>query len=140
MRNVSFKEGLQWLTLLSVALVYGIYFLKVTPPEDVDVTARQITQFGWLTGLLVVIHIVGAAALLSFNRFRDEPDDERDRLIQLKSRSIASYALGAGVVMSMAPAYFLPGNFWVLHALLGVLVVSQMLESVIQIVLYRRGF
>lgn len=140
MLKPSFKEGLQWLTMLSVALVYGVYFLKVLPPSGIDVTQRQVVQFGWLTGLLIVILIVGASALVSVNRMKDEADDERDRLIQLKSRSIASFALSGGVVLCMAVAYFRPGNFAVLHALLGVLVIAQILESATQIFLYRRGF
>ena len=138
--GMSFKEGLQWIILISVLLVYGVYFSQAGVSREADVTAREIIRFSYLTGLLIVLNIVGASVLASFKKYQDKPADERDRLIQWKSQSVASYVLTSGVLFSMACAHFFSGNSPVLHALLGSLVVTQVVDSGLQIFYYRRGY
>lgn len=138
--NNGFNENFQWISFFGVAGIYGYYFSKVLPPAGPDVTAEQIVFFTVLIVLLVVIYIVGAILCTALDRFKDYEEDERDKLIRLKGRRSASYILALGVAVGMACAFFTQGNFWVMHALLGTLVVSQLIESATQIFYYRRGF
>ena len=91
---MSFREGLQWITLIGVGLVYGGYFSRVMKPVEIDVTAGQIALFAWYTALLVAIHVVGTIVLVGFGRMREDEEDERDRMIATRSRS-ACAALAA---------------------------------------------
>ena len=61
--NNSFKENYHWVTLISIVLIYGYYFVKVLPPSGPDITAENVTLFAGLLVLLVVLHIVGAIVL-----------------------------------------------------------------------------
>ena len=138
--NNGFNENYQWITLLGVTGIYGYYFLKVLPPGGPDVTAEQIVFFTVLLVLLVVVYIVGAILCVAIDRFKDPKEDERDKFVRLKGRRNASYVLTLGTFAAMACAFFTEGNFWVVHALLGSLVVSQLAESATQVFYYRRGF
>ena len=140
MSKIGYAEGMQWVTLLAVTGVYGWYFLQIAPGFQGDIGAREIVRFGWYIGLLVVLHIVGAAILAGYFRGRDVDEDERDHSIRARSRVAASYVLGVGVILCMPVAYFIEGHSAVLHAMLGTLVLAQVVESAIQIFCYRRGF
>jgi len=139
MKN-GFKENLQWVTLISIAGIYGYYFAKVTPSAGPDVSAEDIVLFTTMLVLLIVIHIVGAIVLISMERFKEPLLDERDKLINLKGGRNASYVLALGACVGIACAFFLEGNFWVMHALLASMVLAQLLESATQIFHYRKGF
>jgi len=92
MKN-GFKENLQWVTLISIAGIYGYYFAKVTPSAGPDVSAEDIVLFTTMLVLLIVIHIVGAIVLISMERFKEPLLDERDKLINLKGGRNASYGM-----------------------------------------------
>jgi len=138
--NNSFNENFQWVMLLGVGGVYGYYLSQVLPPAGVSISAENVALFVILLVALILIHIVGAIVCAALNRFKDPESDERDRLIVLKSYRPAYYVLTVGVFQAMACAFFLPGNFWVLHSLLAGLVLAQIVESAMQIIHYRRGF
>ncbi len=138
--NNGFNENFQWINLLGVVGIYGYYFSKILPPSGPDVTAEQIVFFTVLLVLLVVVYIIGAILCVAIDRFKDPKEDERDKLVRLKGRRNTSYALVLGTFVAMACAFFTEGNFWVVHALLGSLVVAQLVESATQIFYYRRGF
>ena len=138
--KIGFRENLQWITLISVAGIYGYYFAKVTPPASPDVSTEDIVLFTMMLVLLIVIHIVGAIILISLEHFKESILDERDKLIYLKGGRNASWVLASGTCVGIACAFFIEGNFWVVHALLASLVLAQLLESATQIFYYRRGF
>jgi hypothetical protein len=137
--KTGFRENTEWLTLLSVTGIYGYYFSRVLPPAGPDITGEQIMLFAFMVVLLVVINIIGAIALVSLEKFKQPEDDERDRLIALKGNSIAGWVLVVGVVAGMHCAWFVPGNFWIMHVLLTSLVVSQLADSATRIFHYRMG-
>jgi heme/copper-type cytochrome/quinol oxidase subunit 2 len=134
-----FKENIQWLTLVSVAVIYGYYLSKVLPPQGPDITREQIVLFASMVVLLVVITIIGAIFLVALEKYREPKDDERDKLIALKGNSIAGWVLTIGVIAAMHVAWLVPGNFWIMHALLMSLVVSQLADSATRIFHYRLG-
>lgn len=134
-----FKENIQWLILASMAGIYGYYFSRVLPAAGPDITGEQIKLFTSMVVLLVVINIVGAILLVSLEKFREPDVDERDKLIALKGNSIAGRVLTAGVFAGICSAWFMPGNFWVMHALLASLVAAQLADSATRIFHYRTG-
>jgi hypothetical protein len=130
---------MEWLTLISVAGIYGYYFAKVLPAAGPDITADQIALFVSMVVLLVVINIIGAIVLVAWEKSGEPEADERDRLIALKGNSIAGWVLTAGVFLAMWCSWTSPGNFWVMHTLLASLVASQLAGSSVRIFHYRMG-
>lgn len=137
----SFNENFEWVTLVSVTAIFGYYFLSVLPPNEPNITSDQVLLFVVLLALLVVLYIIGATIFINLNDDEDELlVDEREQMILLKGYRPSYYVLTLGVWAAMASAFFLEGNFWVMHALLTALVLAQLTESATKIYYYRRGF
>ncbi len=135
--DLSFREKSLWLVLLSLAAIFGAYFVAVLPAADSDVLPAQVVLFVTLVVLLVVVQVVAHAVLAIIDRRHEA--DERDRLIELKGTRNASYVLATGVFFAICAALFVDGNFVVTHLLLGFWVIAHLVEIASQLVLYRRG-
>jgi hypothetical protein len=134
---VTFKEKSAAATLLALLVIYGGYFatalgrgLDVPAPMIDGALARTV---GTLIGLLIVFHIIIAV----FDH--KQKADERDRLIALIGDRNGGYVAGSGALgaMLMLLGQLSPG--YVIHALLGALVLGEIVKIVTQLYLYRRG-
>jgi hypothetical protein len=137
--DLSFREKYEYVVIVGLLVVYGYYFSRVLPPSGSDISTGQVTLFVGLLVLLIVIFVVGAIALEVQNRSDAVPDDERDKLITLKSTQNAHFLLAAGSVTAIISALLTDGNFWFVHVLLATLVLSQLLESLSRLYYYRQG-
>lgn len=134
-----FREKFEYVVITGVLLVYGYYFYRVLPPGGVNVSPQQVRLFVGMLVLLIVIFIAGAAILAVRMRSDAGPDDERDKLITLKSTQNAHFVLAGGSVTAIVSALVTDGNFWFVHVLLATLVLAQLLESVSRLFYYRQG-
>jgi hypothetical protein len=133
----SFQEKSLWLMLVSLILVFGVYFASVLPARSGDVLPHQVVLFVSLIVLLVVFQIIGHVVLAVVDRRHGT--DERDRIIELKGTRNGSYMLAAGVCASICLALLTEGNFLFTHVLLAFWVLAQLVEIGSQLALYRRG-
>jgi uncharacterized membrane protein len=138
---MSFREKSAWITLVSVLLCFGIYFGALATGR-IERFSMSAFHFGLVSiiALIVlqfVLHVV--TAMLSVSDAR-APLDERERLIELRSRSIGYYVLMAwmgGIIIAVHSSAVRKLDV-VFIAWLGV-VVAVLAVSVAQIVQYRRG-
>ena len=137
--DLSFREKFEYVVIVGLLAVYGYYFFRVLPPMGSDILPEQITLFVGLLVLLILIFIVGAIALAVQARSDAVPDDERDKLITLKSMRNAYFLLAGGAVTAIVSALVTEGNFWFVHVLLVTLVLAQLLESLSRLYYYRQG-
>ena len=137
--DLSFREKFEYVVIVGLLAVYGHYFFRVLPPMGSDIFPEQITLLVGLLVLLVLIFIVGAIALAVQARSNAVPDDERDKLITLKSMRNAYFLLAGGAVTAIVSALVTEGNFWFVHVLLVTLVLAQLLESLSRLYYYRQG-
>jgi hypothetical protein len=136
----SFREKKQWLIIIAMLVVYGFYFSRVLPPSGPEITIEQASLFIGLLVPLVGIFIIGAVLMAISGKAETVQEDERDRLIALKSMRNAHYLLASGAVISVSSALFTEGNFWFAHLMLATLVLAQVFESASCLFYYRRGF
>jgi hypothetical protein len=66
-------------------------------------------------------------------------DDERDRLVDLRSERIGGYILAVGVFAGIGLAMVRADRFWIAQALIAALVIAEITSGVVKLVLYRRG-
>ncbi len=140
--NISFREKSLWLLLLSLIVVFGVYFVSVLPVRSSNVAPTHVGSFVGMLILLVVIQIIGQTLLAIANRRELASriqSDERDALIKLKSMRLASYVLATGIFLSICVALVVPGNFAFVHVLLAFWVLAQAVEIVFQLIFYRQG-
>lgn len=139
---MSFREKSQWVVLVTVATVYGGYFIEVLPPQGADVAAVDLARFAGAALLLVALQIAAHVALAIHARReleRGVQEDERDRMIGLRASRLSGFMLASGAFAALATGVLIPGNFAFVHVLLGALVLSQLCEAAMQVILYRRG-
>ncbi len=134
---ISYREKSLGLVTLALILVYGHYFARVLPGHGANLTADH----GWLlVGTVVstiVLIIIGQIALAIVDT--PEREDERDRQIALSAANAKSVVLAVGIIAAIAAAVLLAGNFWLVQVLLLSLVLSEIVDTVIQLYQYRRG-
>ncbi len=142
MMNLSFREKSLGLLVLSLIVIFGFYFASVLPAQFTNVMPSHIMSFIGMLILLIVIQIIGNTLIAIASRRELAAkvlSDERDALINLTSSRLGSYVLSFGVSCSLCIALFVPGNFAFVHTLLAFWVLSQVVETVSQLILYRRG-
>lgn len=141
---MSFREKRAWVTMLALIFVLLLFWLHISPtrmlapPPDVWV----LHVLGLMIATFVTIEII-AQIIMRIRSPRDAktPKDEREQLIELKSRAIAWYVF---VILSLS------GIFVTLHAganeiglgfvVLSSFVVAEIVNYAMRILYYRRGF
>lgn len=140
--SMTFQEKSLWLTLVALAVAFGGVFQSVwstllPTPVARDLLPREAGLFAGATVVMVVILVVGHVVIAIVDR-RTETD-ERDRWIELRGERIGSFVLAVGVFLTLCTALATEGNAVMAHVLLGSWVLAQAVETVAQLVLYRRG-
>ncbi len=135
---MSFREKSAWISVLSMAGIYGYYFWSVIRNRP-----HGHVYFGGLLGTiiaLVILQVVlNVAAAIFSPRDANAPRDERDKLIELRSMRVAYAGLATAVAMACFFGAFNPPIIFNTNALLFILVTAEMMRSGCQIIQYRRG-
>lgn len=135
---MSFREKSAWISMLSMATIYGFYFWSV-------IAGRKPGGFhfgGLLETIvaLVVLQIVLTTAVAIFTpKEASAPRDERDKLIELRSMRVAYSGLATSVALACFFGAFDPPIVFNTNSLLFILVTAEILRSACQIIQYRRG-
>lgn len=137
MDGLSFREKSLWLMLASLAGGFALYAASVWTADVPNVLPQHVAAFAAMVVLLVVVQVVGHAAIALLDR-RTETD-ERDRLIELKGTRVGAYVLATGVFLALCVALMTQGNFVFTHVLLAFWVFAQLADIVTQLVLQRVG-
>lgn len=137
---MSFRETSAWITLVTVALSFGVYFGSIATgavsARGLDTLHRLLLCGGVLVILQVGSHVVAAALTPKDGR---GPRDERERLIAWRAQSLGYYVLMLGVLALGAPAHFGHPPVDLLNFALLVVVVAALVVAASQIIQFRRG-
>jgi hypothetical protein len=133
-----FREKSAWISLLSISLIYGVYFWSVVhagPHAGFHFGSLLATVIALIV-VQIVLHIVVAIAA---PKDAKAPRDEREKLIELKASRFAY----SGLVTAIALACFFgaldPPIVFNTNALLFVLVTAELMRTSCQIIQFRRG-
>jgi len=139
---VSFREKSAWISLLTYLAIYGFYFANVASAlvgggadgtHFLGLLSKSVALFVVVTVVLTIILAISAP------KDAQTPEDEREKLIKLRSNSAAGYVLAAGVVFAIGALYFGAGSFLVINLLFFVLVVFEVFKIAMQLALTHRG-
>jgi hypothetical protein len=136
---VPFRERAAWISVLSMAGIYGVYFWSVIRTG----ASASVVRFGGLLETIIAlvavqIALTVVAAILTPSEAK-APRDERDRLIELKATRIAYSGLATGIALACFFGALNPPVIFNTNSLLFVLVTAELLRSGCQIIQYRRG-
>jgi hypothetical protein len=134
---MSFREKGAWISLLSMAGIYGIYFWSVIH------RGSRGSYFGGLLGTIIVLVVVQVVLNITVAIFAPReakaPPDERDKLIELRAMRFAYAGLATGIALACFFGAFTPPIVFNTNSLLFILVTAEIMRSACQIVQYRRG-
>ena len=137
--NKSFEEKSIWISLLTISLIFGYYFVRIVQmvsQDDINVAQSIVLLISVIVMVItveVVFHIIIA--------LRDRPQalDERDRMIELKATRNAYFVLVFGIFLPMAGIAAQVRPFIVAHVIMFIFVLSEITKFLTQLFYYRRG-
>jgi hypothetical protein len=131
---MSFRERLAWITLVSVAACYGVYFWALLQGGgSLQLFLRCVIA------LVIVQAVLTAVAAARSPAEAKAPADERERLIDGRARSLGYYVLIVGVLSLAIPGHTGGDVVDMLNHALAAIVVAELSVCVAQIVQHRRG-
>lgn len=147
---MDYRENKNWVNMLAAILVPAIYFSFIfqNSPHD-GLNTDELLKF-WgkqmmiyilvAIGIRIGIEILYAVVYAAVTRESIPKTDERDKLIELKSKNISQIIFIFGIIAGMgALAMEKSVNTFFLAFLIGG-VISELVENTIQLVYYKRGF
>jgi hypothetical protein len=137
--NASFEEKSVWITLISLVVVFGLYFILAWGMLAEGVTALPAFLPLFTVVVVALVAIVAAGHVVVAIASRPEGRDERDRLISWRAESRSSWVLGVGVMAAIFALAAPVERVWVAHGLLMALFVSEALKHGLQLLYYRTG-
>lgn len=133
---MAFREKTAWISFISIASIYGAYFVAIIRRHDPD-NVRGL--LGTVVALVVVQTALKMAAAIQRPRDAHAQLDEREKLIELKATHLAYAAISMAVACACLFGAFEPPILFNTNALLFILVMVELMRAGCQIVQYRRG-
>jgi len=137
--NKSFQEKSIWISLVTISLIFGYYFVrifKMASQDEINVIKNTVLFISVIVMVIiveVVFHIVLAL------RTRPETKDERDRLIELKATRNAYFLLVFGIFLSIGSIAASVPPFIMVHIIMFFFIISEIAKFLTQLFYYRRG-
>ncbi|GJL97672.1 MAG: hypothetical protein DHS20C06_14890 [Hyphobacterium sp.] len=138
---MNFREKSTWVLLAVTLIVYGWYFattlggaLGAGIPEVLD----NVRLFGAIV-MLVVLTIIAHIIIAILSPKDADQSDERDKLIELRGDQRGAILMAIALFSTMGLAMTDASVFWIAHAALAGLVVSEIVKAVSKLIDYRRG-
>ena len=135
---MSFREKSAWISILSMAGIYGYYFISVIRSGRWG-DSRAGGLLGTVVALAIVQTVLTVAVAVLSPRDARAPQDERESLIALRSTRFAYGVLAGCVACACFFGGFEPPVAFGTNALLLVLVAAEVLRCGCQIIQFRRG-
>ena len=137
--NKSFHEKSIWISLATISLIFGYYFVRVFKMASQD-QINVVESIVLLISVIVMVIIVEVVFhIILALRTRPEAQDERDRLIELKATRNAYFVLVFGIFLPIACIAASVRPFIVAHVIMFIFVLSEIAQFLSQLFYYRRG-
>ncbi|MBB6427608.1 hypothetical protein [Sphingopyxis sp. JAI128] len=140
---MSFREKIHWVTLVTMILAFGWYFLVypwriVASPAGVMATAGMLVP----VTIAIIVAMTVATAFLAIRSPREvhAREDERDRGIHMRGTHFGYYPLVVGIWINIFLIFWGIGQAEQLNLMIATLVVAEIVRIGTQLYLYRRGY
>ena len=139
---MSFREKSAWITLVTVLLCFGAYFGTVFAHwSSGDPRSNGFLLLKCVAAFVVLQLVLTLVAVGTTPKDGRTARDERERMIQARSHTIGYYVLVVLVLLLGVPLHLgHPAAHELMFYALIDLVVTGLIVSAAQIVMFRRGF
>lgn len=139
---MAFREKIHWVTLVTMILAFGWYFLAY-PWRIAGAPAGLWASAGMLIpvtiGIILVMTIASAWMAIRAPGEVHMKEDERDRSIHFRGTHYAYYPLVVGVWTNIFALFWGVGQAIQLNLLLATVVLAEIARIGVQLYFYRRG-
>ncbi len=135
---MSFREKSAWISLVSMAGIYGAYFWSLIRSGPGD-RQRTTGLLGTIIALVIVQTVLTIVVAIFDPKNAQAPRDEREKLIELRASRFAYSGLATAVAFAVFFAALPTPIIFGANSLLFILVVTEIMRSSCQIVQYRRS-
>jgi len=139
---MAFREKSAWI-MVAALLLSGVLYGQAVLSLSADLgglVPPNLPLVLTYTIVLLAIAVAGhVAAAISSYREADAPMDERERRIVERAAHLASYVLGAGVVLALGLYLFTQQGHLLFYVVFASLMLSNLAEYALQILLFRRS-
>ena len=141
-RVMAFREKIAWLTLVSMAAAYTLYFGLVLAGHP---AGRAMAPMLWLFGSIALAQVIVVVAGTTLFAIRTPKEararaDERDRSIDGRSTRIAYYILMTGMIVVGVVMPFADSGVRLVNAALFALVLAETVRHLVILLSYRGGW
>jgi uncharacterized membrane protein len=140
--SMNFREKTAWLNVVAMTAAYTLYFGLILAGHP---AGREVFPMLWLFGSIAIAHAVAViigTIILSVRAPKSERvrADERDRAIRRRGATIAYYVLLVGMMVVGVYLPFVESGVPVANAGLFAIVLAELVNSVVVLMSYRRGW
>jgi uncharacterized membrane protein len=136
---MSFREKSAWITLITVLMVFGVYFSALLTGHVRGVHSLFLLLVCGI-GLLLLQGGLNLVAILTTPKDGRAPKDERETLIEWRSQALGYYVLMVLVLVgAFVPIHFGHTALEMANFALFAVVIATVVVAVAQIVMFRRG-
>ncbi len=137
---MSFHEKSAWITLVTITLVSGAYFLQapwtLTPPHN----RNMARGFVYCLIAFAVIELIGHLVVVARSpREARAPRDERERMIDLEAIRLAAYVYVIGSFLAVSTLHLGANGIAIGNLVLLAFVLAEVVNYSARIVFHRRG-
>lgn len=145
---MSFREKIEWATLVALTSGFGWYFISLFEASEAAGRSIEHGPGMWTSIMLfgvataIIIGIMVCTSIFFAVRTPDEanePADEREKAFALRATRFAYFVLMIGVLMLFAAAHLGHGLVFVLNLLIAVIFIAEIGRVAYGLWLYRRG-
>ena len=138
----SFRAKSAWLSLITILVAFGTYFVRVLPAGG-ETTTSHVVTLAVVVFVFVSVQVAGHRILATaFAEDARRTPSASERSAELRAHRIAYYVLTIGVFAAFALALgaisSLTSPFWLSHTVLLFFVLAELTKYAAQLVLYRR--
>jgi hypothetical protein len=139
--DMSFQEKSNLAMTVIFVVVYSSYFVRVVAPAfESGPSMDGVAPYLFSAVLFLVFGGIVAHILIAMAAPNEaDTADERDKLIEMRADARSSYVLGSGALLALGLALMEQDLFWIIHAILAGLVLSEIAKGVLRAIDYRRG-
>ncbi|MEO1045763.1 MAG: hypothetical protein AAFX04_10015 [Pseudomonadota bacterium] len=139
---MTFHEKIAWAALLTIIGGFGTYFVSLIYAASTDSVSLDYFLGLLLTvvvGVTVVMIVAASAIAILAPEDAHAKADERDQLVGKRAAGIAYFILLIGVICAVFSVHLGASLFWILNAILAVIVVAEAIRYGAKIWQYRQG-
>lgn len=137
---MSFSEKSAWVMFIVLSVVAGGFIIDVVQASAaIGAIAPPVMVVGFVVTMIVVSIIAHILLAITSTRDANRKKDERERYIELWSVAKAEFVFAFGVISSLGYYIFHNDGNLLFYMVLVSLIVSQILEYLLQIIAFRRG-